>query len=87
MPRNGFNLRSSVVPAGNPVSRSAASKLRGALLLALAVSCLFTLPVRAATPAQVDTAMQKAIAVLYATQHDGNWENVPVRSPAMRRPG
>ena len=33
--------------------------------------------VRAATPAQVDTAMKKAVDALYAAQKNGNWEAVP----------
>jgi len=51
-------------------------------LLTSMVTVLVPPRIRAATPAQVDAAMTKAIAALYAAQKNGNWELVQARSPA-----
>jgi len=49
-------------------------------MLALAVALLQCLPATtlAATPKEVDNAINKAKAFLFSKQKDGNWESVPV---------
>jgi hypothetical protein len=54
-----------------------------ACLMAAATVALFaSVPARAATPAEVNAAIQKAKDYLYSRQaKDGSWENVPVADP------
>ena len=66
-----------------PQRDSACGRRRGrmnpALALTLAMMLCHAAPGRAATPAQVDAAMKKAVDALYRAQKNGNWEVVPVR--------
>jgi len=60
------------------VTCSTVSRQRGSWRLApaLVLLCLMPFTARAATPAQVDTAMKKAVGCIYAQEANGNWETV-----------
>ncbi|MGB7158179.1 MAG: DUF4159 domain-containing protein, partial [Tepidisphaeraceae bacterium] len=53
-------------------------------LAAMLVLCLCCQPVRAATPQEVDAAVQRAVKWLYAKQKEGTWETAPARDASLK---
>jgi len=60
------------------------SKLRWILTSALLVMFAVSAPSRAATPEEVDKAIEKAKGWLYSQQQNGHWDNEP--PPQKRAP-
>jgi hypothetical protein len=52
----------------------------------IAVFLFAALPTSAATPAEVDQALQKAKDFLYGQQKNGTWEQVAQRQSSAERP-